>query len=419
MGRESSKLVQQQYTVITGEAPPTEGLQTLDDVPIPHIFYCEWMKDESLKAETQKNYPNCCFNHRIGLPTRKWEGDDEVPEDIPVPLTDTNRRQIENYLAHKKYSEDKCRGSGTTEIITLRYMIYKYAVLNETHNRKCVIVPGTSGKLSDELSTRLKAICDKIPQVYDEMSTALKPKEFRFKKGGRIALTSATPDAIRGWENVGDIILEEVAHWDMVDDMPVYNTSQAVHTKTQCHILHSTTPRQKRGFYYNLVWDEEAKSDFYKNVTNWREIIGLPIPKIEDLQAFVAEHGPITPADIAVFRTQLLAAYKKDPEYRTWYNTFSRQGVRVFEHNGSIIPIEELVRVDIPILDVNSIVKDSITFRPEYDQELDNLFIATSNRAIGVFKVEDFDVLDLRHQIETFEEALAHKDDKEIDLTLN
>ena len=381
----------------------------VNEIGIPKIFYCEWLpnvkkQDKKDKITIQKNYPNCCFNHRIGLPTRKWEGDEKQIEEIPVPLTPTNRRQIENYLKHKKYSENKCRGSGTTEILTIRWMIFKYAVLNITPNRKCVIVPGTSGKLTVEISTRIKAICDKIPQIYDKIPTSQRPMEFQFKTGGRIVLTSATADAIRGWENVGDIVLEEVAHWDMIDDLPVYNSSQAVHTKTQCHVIHSTTPRQKRGFYFNLVWDESATSDFYKNVTNWREIVGLPVPLIEDLQKHVEENGDITPKDVTTMRDQLSQLYKTDAEYRNWYETFERQGVKVFYHDEKLIPIDDLMAVPIPILDINSIIRDSITFRPEYDQELDNQFIATNSRAIGTFREEDYSPLDLRTQIDNFEE---------------
>ncbi len=403
-------------------------LSGMQEIGIPRIFYCEWLpakttQEKKDKRTIKKNYPNCCFNHRVGLPTRKWEGDDETPEDIVVPLTPTNRRQIENYERHKKYSENKCRGSGMTEILTIRWMIFKYAVLNTTTNRKCVIIPGTSGKLTVEISTRIKAICDKIPQIYDRIPTSQRPVDFLFTTGGRIVLTSATPDAIRGWENVGDLVFEEVAHWDMIDDMPVYNSSQAVHTKTQCHVIHSTTPRQKRGFYYNLVWDETAKSDFYKNVTNWREIVGLPVPLIEDLQKHILEHGPINMKDLRAMRRQLVKLYEDDEEYRDWYNTFSRQGVPVFYHEDSLIPIKELVKVPIPLLDINSIIRDSITFRPEYDQELDNLFIATNRRAIGDFMMEDFNPLDLRQQIDKFEEDrqfdTGHHEEQDIDLSVD
>ncbi len=408
-------------TYFEGKNAVHNYISGMSEIGIPRIFYCNWIKNKKDRKFIQKQYPNCCFNHRVGLPTRKFEGDDEHVEDIEVELTGTNRRQIENYQKHKKYSENKCRGSGTTEILTIRWMIFKYGVLNVVDNRKCVIVPGTSGKLTVEISTRIKAICDKIPQIYDKIPSSARPMEFTFRTGGRMVLTSATADAIRGWENVGDIILEEVAHWDMVDDMPVYNSSQAVHTKTQCHVLHSTTPRQKRGFYYNLVWDETAKSDYYKNVTNWREIVGLPVPLIEDLQKHLQEHGEITMTDMIAMRKQLIQLYKDDEEYRTWYQTFERQGIPVFYHDGTLIPIEELVDVPIPILDVNSIIRDSITFRPEYDQELDNQFIATNSRAIGEFQIEDFDPLDLRQQIDKFEDNIAwdkgHHNEDEMDFT--
>lgn len=389
----------------------------MQQIGIPRIFYCEWLDETTPRERKEKeivksHYPNCCFNHRVGLPTRKWEGDVEKPEEIPVPLTHHNKRMMDHYHKHKKYSMNKCRGSGASEILTIRYMIFKYAVLNEGENRKCMILPGTSSKLSHELSTRIKAICDKIPQVYDKIPTSLHPVEFQFKTGGRIMLMPATADAIRGFENVGDIVLEEVAHWDMVDDMPVYNSSQAVHTKTQCHVIHSTTPRQKRGFYYNLVWDETAKSDFFKHTTNWREVVGLPVPLIEDLQKHVEEHGDITEKDLVAMRKQLKQLYKTDPEYKIWFNNF---------FDG--IPFDELIDVPIGLLDINSIIRDSITFRPEYDQELDNKFIATNSRAIGDFREEDFNPLDLRTQIDTFEEsrALSYEQQRvedDIDLSL-
>lgn len=433
MSNKSQKNRAYQVEALTGIKPnKPDAIDVTSHEPIPRRFYCHWLllADEIQYDPKHPTVPlvddplcRCCFNHRIGLPTRKWEGDGEKPEDIEVALTGTNKRQIENYLKHKKYSENKCRGSGTTEILTIRYMIFKYAVLNTVENRKCVIVPGTSGKLAIEISTRIKAICDKIPQIYLKIPTSAKPMEFPFKTGGRIVLTSASADIIRGWENIGDVILEEVAHWDMVDDMPVYNSSQAVHTKTQCHVLHSTTPRQMRGFYYNLVWDKIAKSDFFKNVTNWREIVGLPVPLIEDLQKHVAEYGDITWADTIAMRKQFIELYKTDEEYRTWYETFEKQGVLVFYHDDELISIEELVDVPIPILDVNSIIRDSITFRPEYDQELDNMFIATNSRAIGDFQIEDFDPLDLSAQIDKFEENVAydkghHGDENNFDFTM-
>ena len=142
-------------------------------MPVPARFYCHWMLpgdklqyDKTGKELKDDTDGQCCFNHRVGLPTRKWETDEGSSETIPVELTPFNFRMMKNYFIHRKYSQNKCRGSGASEILTIRYMVFKYAVLAKEKNRKCIILPGTSSKLSDEFSTRIKAICDKIPQIY-------------------------------------------------------------------------------------------------------------------------------------------------------------------------------------------------------------------------------------------------------------
>lgn len=371
---------------------------------IPHRFYCHWMLpgDEIQYDKKGKELINdkdgqCCFNHRVGLPTRKWETDVGATEIIPVELTPFNFRMMKNYFLHRKYSQNKCRGSGASEILTIRYMVFKYAVLTTEKNRKCIILPGTSSKLSDEFSTRFKAICDRIPQVYRRVPTSEKPKEFIFKTGGRIILTSATPDADRGFENVGDIHLEEVAHWELIDDMPVYYASEGVHEKTQCHLVHSTTPRGKRGFYFDLVWSPDATGDFYKHITNWREVVGIPVRTIEELYGYEF----ITEEIVEQLRKECVELYHNDQAYHDWYHNNPKQ---MFIDNGKVIPIEQLVNIPIPILDINAIVNDSKTDRSHYDQELDNEFISGENRAIGTFLEEDVGSPDMAQILRQFKQ---------------
>lgn len=207
---------------------------------IPQRFYCHWklpgdkiQYDENNQELVDDPNNGCCFNHFVGLPTRKWERPDGTNESLPVEPTHFNRRMMYNYFKHRKYSKNKCRGDGTTEMLTIRWNIFKYGVHDIGKNRKCVILPGTSSKLSTEISTRLKELCDRIPQIYKYgIPSATTPTKFFFSNGGRIELTSATPDANRGYENVGDINQEEVAHWDMIDDKPVYYSSEGVHNKS-------------------------------------------------------------------------------------------------------------------------------------------------------------------------------------------
>lgn len=389
-----------QYTIIAKK----------DLLPIPKRFYCGWklpgdiiQYDENNK-EIIRDYEKgqCCFNHRVGLPTRKWESDAGKTEVITVELTHFNHRMMKNYFRHRKYSKNKCRGDGTTEILTVRWNVFKYGVLDNVKNRKGVILPGTSSKLSNEISTRIKVLCDRIPQIYlSGIPDSLAPHKFNFKTGGRIELTSATPDADRGYENVGDINQEEVAHWDMIDDKPVYYASEGVHDKTRCHITHNTTPRGKANFYYDLVWAPEAKSDFFKHIVNWREVVGVPVVKIEDLYGY----GFITDEMIITLRKDLVKQYYSDAEYKEWYDNFSKSGVKVFWDNGEIIPIEELVDVPVAILDINAIVYGSQTERSHYDQELDNEFISGDNRAIGIFEEIDLKPDDLRKQIQMYNDG--------------
>ena len=385
-----------------------------NQLPIPKRFYCHWklpideIQFDKDGRELINDYEDgqCCFNHRVGLPTRKWESDVGKVEVIVVELTHFNRRMMKNYFKHRKYSKNKCRGDGTTEIKTVRWNIFKYGVLDNVKNRKGVIMPGTSSKLSTEISTRIKAICDKIPQIYmNGIPNSIAPNKFHFKTGGRLELTSATPDADRGYENVGDVDQEEVAHWDMVDDKPVYYATEGVYDKTRCHIGHNTTPRGKANFYYELVWSPEAHTDFHKHIVNWREVVGLPVEKVEDLYGL----GFIDDEMLDKLRKDLVKKYHNDASYRQWYQTFKKSDVGVFWDNGELIPIEEIVDIPIPILDINAIVSDSQTERSHFDQELDNEFISGENRAIGVFSEEDLKPDDLRAQIVKYNEGQMNK----------
>ena len=389
-----------QYTIVAKKS----------QLSIPKRFYCGWtlpgdqIQYDKKGKEIIKDYKygQCCFNHRVGLPTRKWETDMGKTEVITVELTHFNRRMMKNYFRHRKYSKNKCRGDGTTEILTVRWNVFKYGILDIVKNRKGVIMPGTSSKLSNEISTRIKALCDRIPQIYlNGIPNSLAPNKFNFKTGGRIELTSATPDADRGYENVGDIDQEEVAHWDMIDDKPVYYASEGVHDKTKCHITHNTTPRGKSNFYYDLVWAPEANSDFFKHIVNWREVVGLPVEKIEDLY----ECGYIDDELLIKLRKELVEKYHTNPDYKEWYDNFSKSQVKVFWDHDEIIPIEEIVDIPVPILDINAIVSDSQTDRSHYDQELDNEFISGDNRAIGIFEEADLKPDDLRKQIEKYNEG--------------
>ena len=117
------------------------------------------------------------------------------------------------------------------------------------------------------------------------------------------------------------------------------------------------------------------------------------------------EYGYIDDELLIKLRKDLVEKYHSNPEYKEWYDNFSKSDVKVFWDNGVIIPIEEIVDVPVTILDVNAIVYDSQTERSHYDQELDNEFISGDNRAIGIFEEADLKPDDLRQQIAKYNEG--------------
>lgn len=377
----------------------SEGMER---VGVPRIFYCEWLPEKtdeeiSTKQKIQSERPSCCFNHMVGLPTIKFEEDDEHQESDPVPLMGFNKRMLDNYHSHKRLSQNKCRGSGSSEMFTVRYMVFKYAVMNTVYNHKCITCAGTRLATALEFSKRAKQLCDKIPQIYETIPVSEQPEEIKFKSGGRLKYFPAAASAIRGQENVGDIILEECAHWNLVDDVEVYRATEFIYTKTKCHILHLTTPRGKRGFYYRKVWDPECLTKYFKHTINWREITGVPVQDVEELfpKNIKKNFGMDvikTPKDVNHIREICLKKYTKDILYAEWLDQF---------FDG--LPIQTIIDVPNIILDLNHIIEQAEAQRNDYDQELDNQFIASENRAIGDFFEEDFKPIDLRKQLENFD----------------
>ncbi len=380
-------------TILGNDNPLLNHMEGMEAVGVPRIYYCDWLPEHSteefaVKEKIKSNYPNCCFNHMVGLPTIKFETDDENQESDPIELMGFNRRMLDNYHNHKRLSQNKCRGSGSSEMFTVRYMVFKYGVMNTIYNHKCLISAGTRLAAALEFSKRAKYLCDKIPQIYESIPINDAPETIRFKTGGRIIYLPANASAIRGQENVGDIILEECAHWNLLDDIEVYRASEFVYTKTKCHILHLTTPRGKRGFYYVKVHDPASKTKYYIHTINWREITGVPVQHVEKLFGFEFK----TQADVIKIRNICRQQYKVDFDYREWFDEFFHG-----------MTIDEVTDVPNIILDLNHIIEQAENNRSDYDQELDNQFIATQNRAIGDFQEEEFDPIDLRKQIEDFD----------------
>jgi len=301
---------------------------------IPTLFYCGWLPNLTeeqikIKKEVKSCYPYCCFNHLVGLPTIKYE--DEygtiVGESQPVPLWPYEKEMIERYENTHYYAQNKCRGAGATEILTVRHMAYKY-ITTAIKDRKCLIITGTNQYAAKKIMYRIKNLCDKISFVYKSIPKSETPTEINFRNGMIIAIP-ANPDDIRSYENVGDVILEESAFWKLNDDTPVLLAAEPHVVKSSAHIGVLSTPNGRRGFFWTKIFNPEIKTRYDRHTVNWRQVLDVPIPVIS--------------------KKQVLSTKEED-------------------------------------LDT-------------YEQEFDNQFVVSANRAFGDFNVADFEP-------EEFEEIL-------------
>ncbi|MDI1496257.1 MAG: hypothetical protein K8823_1565 [Cenarchaeum symbiont of Oopsacas minuta] len=280
---------------------------------------------------------------------------------------------LDEILSSKKSSVNKCRGSGASETYTVRWIAYYYALKCDLPDQTAIIQAGTNKKAALGFSVRLKRLLDKIPEVYAVRPKGVKPDEYELNTGGIIKYMPANASAPRGLENIADVVQEEVAWWDLTDDVEVYNAVQSLYAKSHARITHLTTPHGKRGIYYDVVWGQE-KSTFKKILVNWREVCGLPVRDTGSLLPYY----PLTRKDMDALRRECVYNWKHDTDgYRAWYRKTIGPEKKV--------PIQRIINLDDYVIDPNAVLEDYRDKRATYDQEYDNQFIASEYSVFGDF----------------------------------
>ena len=344
------------------------------EVDIPDQFYCEWITDPKLKADYQKRYPFCCWNHWFGLPTTKFDDDNKSEGN---PLNEYQKRIIENYASTNYYAQNKCRGAGTSELLTVRYNAFKY-MSTKNVGRKSLVIAGINVDLAKLLLHRIKVLCDIHPEVYRFPPKSDHPNQIYFAQGGSIWALPANPDSVRSFENVGDVFYEESAFWNKIDDGPVLKAGDPHAIKSKARINSISTPNGKRGFMWDKMFNPELDpaTKYFKHTLNWREVVGIPEPDPDVLADFDVK-------DREAIRKVYTHRYNKDKQYRNWFDEF-------FEGR----TLQDILSVEKSILDVNAIISLYKTDRAAYEQEFDNQFVISENRAFGAFIEQDFAPID-------------------------
>jgi hypothetical protein len=93
-----------------------------------------------------------------------------------------------------------------------------------------------------------------------------------FFNGTTIHTFPAVPEALRGSENVICVLLDEAAHFKLIDDRVIYDALEPNIANTEGDFVCISTPNGRRGFFYDL-WLEG--NEYYKLVQPYTVSYGL------------------------------------------------------------------------------------------------------------------------------------------------
>lgn len=257
------------------------------------LEYCGWLPEDTAKLHKIKQnvmscHPYCCFNHQMGMPTAKIRDEEtgESYESEPIELYDYERDAVMNYERNRYYGLNKIRGSGISEVLPIRHMTYKYAVTNPIRGRKFLLAAGINQSVAVKIFQRiLDWVKPYVNIIFDEMPSYAKPRFLKFRTGGEAYALSAEPNAPRSLENVGDILLDEAAHWDLQDDEPVLKAYEPFVAKSGAHIGIFSTPGGQRGFFWSKIFNPEIKTKYFLHVITLEDVMNVRVPIIDTEEA--------------------------------------------------------------------------------------------------------------------------------------
>jgi len=122
---------------------------------------------------------------------------------------------------------------------------------------------------------------------YADIITKKSSSSLEFFNGTTVHTFPAVPEALRGSENVISVLLDEAAHFKLLDDRVIYDALEPNIANTEGDFICISTPNGRRGFFYDL-WCEE--NEYYKLAQPYTVSYGLLLSesyvnsKINDLR---------------------------------------------------------------------------------------------------------------------------------------
>ena len=225
-----------------------------------NIFrYKPFWYDDPIKHEAafDTHAGNCCFNHIVGLPTKKWK---------KYPLFDYELNLIKTLQLNKRILILKARGLGLTEFM-LRYMAWLCLYDNKYKGADMPIIVGPNLKLAYKLIGRMKRIFDN--RIYVDFNSAVTSLNLN---GVNIeAFPSNNPDAFRGLEKPAFFLVDEADMFTHETHWEARSAIEGASTKSDPWVVFVSTPNKPGGFMETFLNEEDSK--YYNLKLDYR--IGL------------------------------------------------------------------------------------------------------------------------------------------------
>ena len=230
----------------TNESGLDNVTQTLSKLKL----YCGNMKPKK----------DCCFSHLVGLPKHPATMQEMkfMPHQIDLMKQSMSDKQL-------KFHINKSRQIGLTEIV-LR--IIQYQSFHKYAGGKILIIAGTREKTTKTVMNRLKALFNEIrPTVKDDRNVL----DISLMNGTQIEGKPSNSEAIRGETKIKAVVIDEAAHFAIIDDSVVLDAIEPILHTNKSDIFLVSTPRGQRGFFYDLSL---STSDYRKIQYDYTHAVG-------------------------------------------------------------------------------------------------------------------------------------------------
>jgi len=179
------------------------------------------------------------FNDSIGLPI--LPGTNQPHELLPF------QNKIGEYQG-KDMIINKPNKCGVTEVL-LRKLAWKATVGDlRTYD---IILGSSQEELAEENLRRLENIFANSDLLRPMVREALVAR-MTLRDGTRFLTMPSNPSALRSWPRVKAVYLDEAGHLGRLDDTEYFAAASSRLANTDGYMYIASTPRGRRGFFYNL-----------------------------------------------------------------------------------------------------------------------------------------------------------------------